>query len=136
MKLRSLTTILLLLAIAGCKKSPDAPLQSFNATVNGNSFSANTIKATLSGSDLYVHGLESADNGFIIEVPMFTTADSTYTIESSAAFASYNTSTTNSFGIHGAVTVHLNGTTGATGTFYFTCSDSTRVTNGNFKVLF
>jgi len=135
MKFIAFVSVALLLATS-CKKTPDSPAQSFTATVNGIPFNAGIIKATLSNAYLRMAGDITTSNGVTIEIPALLSNDSSYTIESGAAFASYSTDSAFKYGTHGSITVHLNGKIGANGSFYFTCSDSTKVLNGSFRVLF
>ncbi len=128
-------------AITGCTKKSDSstPTYSMKATVGSGAFNGSSCIAVLSGTNLsvvggpFVNGVASYPNVSITILNY--TGTGTYTIQLGSTTnlntASYYTSMTQAApAAYGSVTV--NATSPMTGTFNFTLTDSTKITNGTF----
>ena len=141
-KLLTLSAIALMgmAVISGCSKSSSSsPSYTMTATIAGKSFNGTNCIASVAGGQLVVDG------------GAFTTATATYPYIA-LSVANYTGTVTYSFcgttlnvaGIdssasslpvsqYGTITVTAASSTVISGTFSFTCSDSTKVTGGTFS---
>jgi len=131
-------------ALISCSKKSSSPAvvtpvttspYFMKATINGSSFNAYTIETDTASGLRVTLGYESQTSAFpYINLSITATAIGTYSIDGFDALAQIDSSASSGAvnASYGSITISAINDTAVTGTFYFTCTDSTRVTNGTF----
>jgi hypothetical protein len=131
-----------LFAFSGCTKKSDSPSYTMKATVGSTAFSVNNCYGLISGTSLSIFGYSAS--GTTATYPNITIVDFNYT-----APGTYDVSTSGTSMVTmayypssdpsaiksaqtGTLTIATVTTTTITGTFSFTCTDGTVVSNGSF----
>jgi hypothetical protein len=128
--------VLGLAAFTGCSKSSSSPSNTMTATINGASYSG-TCTAAINNGNLEI---ASGTGGTSLIYPSLVIGTSNYTGTGTYTQSSSNTLV---FGIDsssslvlvsstGTITITSASSTSISGTFSYTCTDSTKVTNGSF----
>jgi hypothetical protein len=140
MKYRALI-ILIVIAITcagtGCKKSSSAPASTnfMKAKINGQDFNGKSVGSSISGTRLTLTGSMSASLGYpqiVLSAGVYN-GTGMYDLGLTANYGSLDSSfTTSSQIFYGNFTVTATDPN-ITGTFSFTCFDSTKVTEGTFS---
>jgi len=139
-KLFSIAAIVMIgaLAFTSCKKSDNSSSNgSLKATAGSTSVNSNYCIATYSDSILSVFGANvSSSNPFpyvSLSLLSWNGTAGTYAIDGFAVGADYIPGLTTTVpAVYGTITISTVASTQISGTFSFTCSDSTKVTNGSF----
>ena len=131
--------ILGLIAFAGCSKKSSSPSYSMKATINGVSFSAANCVAVSSGGDVVIDGYSgtsSASTSFPIisfSLTGYNKTTGTFNLDRTTNFAAIDSSISAvAFSNHGTLTITTANSSVISGTFSFTCDDSTKVASGSF----
>jgi|GEM_PF-1805466 hypothetical protein len=142
---KTITLAVLALALIGtssCKKKiADALAKegtdgTFTATVNGQSYSAQSVTTLVSGSSFIVKGSEYAtDKRLEVSLSGYEKGKSKYTLSYGLNSASYADESGNSKRSNeGEVEITLTGDKSATGTFHFKSDAGLEVTDGKFDI--
>lgn len=128
-----------LIAFAGCKKSSSGTSYSIKATINGTSFSGvNCVAVSNSGFvviDGYSGSSATSTSLPIIELTLtgYNNTTGTFNIDGVTNNAIIDSSLTSvPSATSGTITITTATSSEIVGTFNFTCSDGTKVTNGTF----
>ena len=127
-----------LATITGCtKKSDSTPTYSMKATINGVAFNGTGCYAGSGSGSLLISGGIGASSTtlsypyIVLSVNTGYTGVGTYVFNSIANIAQVDSAAgSGAIGSYGTITI--TNTNPLTGTFSFTCSDSTKVTGGSF----
>lgn len=144
------TVLVVALLFGACKKSDNNNSTTTNnngnntpsmtAKVNGNAFTAKAVNANTSTSNgitiLYINGADASGNTIMLELFGDSVKPGTYTTDQTNAAAMYMTANnTQSYANHdGQFVITSYSNKVAKGTFNFTTTDSTQITDGNFTV--
>jgi Family of unknown function (DUF6252) len=130
----TLTTMaaMALAAFTGCKKSSSSSY-TMSATINGHSFSTSgSTYVTAAKSTTSISGTDSKD-AVAIALGLNSLSTGTYTLGSGASAITIDSGiTAASSAVYGTVIITSSNSSTVSGTFNFTCYDSTKVTNGSF----
>lgn len=139
---KQLAGIALALVCAGAfnsctKKSTtnSTPANSMKATVGSTSFAATSVATSKNGSLVDIAGVKDASNTLSLVLSGYTGAAGTYTIDNMGTTLNEAIVETNGATVaaaHGSIVVTSVGSSTMSGTFSFTCTDSTKVTGGTF----
>ena len=128
-----------LATFSGCSKSSSSsPSESMTAKINGANYSNSNVTATISGPSMSVSsstGVTTITYPFVTFGVFNYTGVGTYTANSSGGmnvFGIDSSTTAALVGAYGTVVVSSASSSYISGTFSFTCSDSTKVTSGTF----
>ena len=129
---------LLGVAAVGCKKANDAPPGYFmSANIGASSFDVGTCAVSIGNSSFAMLATSGTSHGsnlypeIGINVYSGYTGPGRYALDSNSYYAKADSNSVSFMGVaYGTVTI--TGSDPFTGTFSFTCKDSTKVTNGSF----
>jgi len=125
-------------AFTGCKKSSSSSSYFVKATVNGTPLSLNYGYGIVNSGIVDIFGFNGSGTSVTFpEITLVSTnsAAGTYTIDGMTVMAAIDSSATSAIGAaYGTLTITTSTASVMTGTFSFTCTDSTKVTNGSFTV--
>jgi hypothetical protein len=121
------------------KTTNSTPANSMKATVGNTSFAAVSVAVTKNnagGTNLVdIAGVKDASNTLSLILSGYTGAAGTYTIDNMGTTSNEAIVETNGATVtaaHGSIVVTSVGSSTMSGTFSFTCTDSTKVTGGTF----
>jgi hypothetical protein len=121
-----------------CKKSSSSPSSSFSATMNGTTISgvsqfnlSDTLFALIGAKSL--SGTSPSYPYFSFNINNFK-GKGTYNLDSTlnVSLAVDSTTTNIIYGVYGSVVITASSSSSVSGTFSFTCADSTKITSGAF----